>query len=177
MSTEVSEDGPRQPVSVSHAPARVSTGLALVAGLLAVLTSASTVFALMIAGIGFAGLATGLLVLQSRRVAGVGTAVVFAGVLLNGLTGASEAFLVFGALASILAFDLTQNAFGVGAQLTTATETWRGESVHAAASAGVGAVTVIVAFGIYAVLSGTEVEAIGLAFLMVAATVLVWSIR
>lgn len=179
MSTDVAtdEEEPGTPVSVRHAPARLSAGLAVVAALLAVVTTSSSIFALMIGGIGIAGLLTGLFALGSRSIAGVGTGVIFAGVVVSGLGGGNVVFLVFGALTSILAFDLTQNAFGVGAQLTTATETWRGEIVHAAGSTGVGAVTVIVALLIYSVLSGTQLAIVGFVFLMLAATVLVWVIR
>lgn len=178
VSVEVdAPEEPRSAVEVTHAPARASAVGAVVTGLLAAVTSApASIIALVVAVFGVAGLVVGTFVRPSRRVAGIGTAVIFAGVVASGLSGAGEGLVVFGVLASILSFDLTQNAFVVGDQLSTGTETWRGEAVHAAGTAAVGAISVVLAFAIYLV-AGGELATAGLAFLFVAAIVLIWAIR
>lgn len=179
MSTEIAAEADEEPgtaVTVSHGPARVSAAMALFAALLALFTSATFFLGLLVGVFGFVGLAVGLFGFGSRRLAGLSTALVFAGVVASGVSGAPETLVVLGALASIAAFDLTQNAFSVGSQLSAETETWRGEFVHAAATAGIGAVTVIVSFAIFA-LAGGQVAAPALVFLFLGVVLLLWAIR
>jgi Flp pilus assembly protein TadB len=81
-----------------------------------------------------------------------------------------------GSFATILAFDIGQNAFSVGRQMSDETETTRGELVHASASLAVGIVIVGVAAVVYiAAFEGLSVSS--LAFLLFGAMLLVWVIR
>ncbi|MCU4741268.1 hypothetical protein OB955_06155 [Halobacteria archaeon AArc-m2/3/4] len=165
-------------VTVTHKPARLSGGLAVGCGLLAVLTSApATIIALLIGVFGLAGLAAGQFVLESRRAAGVGTALIFVGVLVSGVLGNSEVLVTVSTLATILAFDLSQNAFSVGAQMSSATDTTRGEIIHAAASFFVGSVAIVVAFAVYFVVGTGGQPIAALAFVLLAAVILSWSVR
>ena len=185
MSTETaSETEPAEPadepiraVQVTHAPARLSGALATGAGLLAVLTTLfGSALALLVGLFGLGGLAAGLFGLHSQRVASLGAAIVFVAVVVGGLFGAPELFVVVGALATVVAFDLSQNAFSVGRQLSTETDTRRGELVHAAATVAVGSVAVVVAFAIYALAAGGQPIS-ALAFILLASIVLVWAVR
>ncbi|WP_207586556.1 DUF7519 family protein [Halomontanus rarus] len=176
-STETDIQDVLEAVTVTHEPARLSSGLAVGCGLLAVLTSApATILALLIGVFGLAGLAAGQFVFQSRRAAGVGTALIFVGVVVGGVLGNSEVLVTVSTLATVLAFDLSQNAFSVGAQLSSATDTTRGEIIHAAASFFVGSVAIVVAFAIYFVVGGGQPIA-ALAFVLLAAIILSWSVR
>lgn len=176
-STETDIQDVLEAVTVTHEPARLSSGLAVGCGLLAVLTSApATILALLIGVFGLAGLAAGQFVFQSRRAAGVGTALIFVGVVVSGVLGNSEVLVTVSTLATVLAFDLSQNAFSVGAQLSSATDTTRGEIIHAAASFFVGSIAIVVAFAIYFVVSGGQPIA-ALAFVLLAAIILSWSVR
>lgn len=176
-STETDIQDVLEAVTVTHEPARLSSGLAVGCGLLAVLTSApATILALLIGVFGLAGLAAGQFVFQSRRAAGVGTALIFVGVVVSGVLGNSEVLVTVSTLATVLAFDLSQNAFSVGAQLSSATDTTRGEIIHAAASFFVGSIAIVVAFAIYFVVGGGQPIA-ALAFVLLAAIILSWSVR
>lgn len=179
MSVEVDPaDEPLTAVEVGHGPARVSAVGATVAALVAALANLpASVIGFGVSLFGFVGLAIGLFVLPSRRLSGLGTGIVFLGVVLTGVFGPDPVLVVTGVLASILAFDLSQNAFGVGEQLSKATETWRGESVHAAGSLAAGAVSAALAFGIYLVLAGGQLEPFGLVLLFAGAVALVYAIR
>lgn len=185
MSTSTDTDGderrtdsqPLPAVTVVHEPARLSSALAVGCGLLAVLVSApATILAVLIGVFGLAGLAVGQFVIESRRTAGIGTALLFLAVIVGGLFGNGEMLTTVGALATVLAFDLSQNAFSVGNQLSTATDTSRGETIHAAASLFVGAIAIVVAFGIYLLAGGGQPVA-ALAFVLLAAVLLVWAVR
>lgn len=176
VENESVEDG-RLAVPVRHGPARLSSALAIGAAILAVLASApASIVALVLGVFGLLAVLVGLLALESRRLTAIGTGIVFAGVVASGLSGGTTWLLALAALATILAFDLGQNAFSVGTQLSTSTETWRGEVVHAAGSVAAGAVTVIVALAIYGVAGGEQSPA-ALAFVLLAVIVLVWAIR
>lgn len=177
MSVETDQAEEPVAVDVRHAPARVSAIAATVAALVGtVSTVPASVVGLFVAVFGLVGVVVGLFVVSSRRLSAIGTGIVFMGVVFTGLLGADEVLVVVGVLASILAFDLSQNAFSVGAQLSTDTETWRGEAVHAAGSVAAGVVSVVLALAIY-LLAGGEVAPAGLALLFVGAVVLIWAIR
>lgn len=167
---------PLEAVTVTHSPARTSAILATGAGVLAVITSATSVLAMGVGAFGLLGLITGLFVLGSKRATAVGTGVVFLGVVLSGVLGNPSPLLVLGAMAAILAFDFGENAFSVGNQLSTETETTRGELVHAAASVIAG--TLIVGVGAIVYAAGMEGLTYGaLSFLLFGGLLLVWGIR
>lgn len=164
-------------VEVVHEPARLSAGLACVAALLAVLTSAPASALAMVVGLfGFGGFAVGLFAVRSWLLVGISTAVIFASVIVSGLFGNETVLVVISTFATILAFDYGQNAFSVGTQLTAATETTRGEIVHAATSAIGGTITVAITIAVYLIVGGEQSIA-ALVFLLLASVLLVWTIR
>lgn len=175
MSAE-NEDDPRV-VSVTHRPARVSGGVALTAAFLAVLSTIfGSILGFLVSFLGLIGLALGLVVFMSQRVALSSTGVIFLGVIISGLLGAPAEIVVFGALATILAFDIAQNAFSIGEQLSAQSETTYGEIVHVGASFLAGAVTVVLAIGIYTI-AGEGYAIPALALLLLAGIALGWAIR
>jgi hypothetical protein len=162
----------RRPVRLS---AIVSLGAAAVATLAAILTaSVGGVFA----GLGIVALAPGLVV-GSRRLVHVGGVVLAAGMVLAGATGAgaaAELFLLVGTAATVVAWDVGQNAVGLGEQLGQEAETTRAELAHIGATLVVGGVTVGVAYGLYQV-AGSGQPLPALVMLLVAALVLTTALR
>lgn len=164
-------------VEVTHSPAKLSSVLAVVAALLAILTSGLvSLLALLFGFVGLIGVASGLFVLESRRAVMIGGGIIFVSVFASGLLGNTPLFLMVSAIATILTFDLGQNAFSVGAQMSAETRTQRGELVHAASSLIVGSIAAVVSYGIYLVAaSGQPIGA--LVFVLLTALVLIWAIR
>ncbi|WP_256299719.1 DUF7519 family protein [Haloarchaeobius salinus] len=162
----------RRPTRLS---AIVSLGAAAVAALAAILTaSIGGVFA----GVGIVALAPGLVV-GSRRLVHVGGVVLAAGMVLAGATGgggAAELFMLVGTAATVVAWDVGQNAVGLGEQLGQEAETTRAELAHLGATLVVGAVTVGVAYGLYQV-AGSGQPLPALVMLLVAALALTTALR
>lgn len=170
------EDESLGAVAVTHSPATASSVLATAAAGLAVLTSATSILAMGVAAFGFLGVVAGLFTLHSRRAVAVGTGVVFVGVVLSGVLGNPSPLLVLGAIAAVIAFDLGENAFSLGNQLSAETDTVRGELVHAAASVIVGILVVGIAGIVYvAAVEGLSYGA--LSFLLLGGVLLLWGIR
>lgn len=164
-------------VTVEHAPARASSVVAVVAGLVATLSTATgSILSLAVAFLGLGGVAIGLFAVESERLALVGTAILFVGLLVSGVFDNPAPILLFGAIAAFVAFDASQNAFSVGAQLSTETTTTRGELVHVAATLAVGSIAVIVAYGVY-LLSAAGQPASALVFLLLCGVLFAWAIR
>lgn len=165
-------------VDVTHSPATLSAGLAVGAGLLAVLTGGIfTGLALVIGLFGLIGVAAGLFAVESRGLTTAGTGVIFLAVLASGVFGSPPpVFLMTSMLMTILAFDLGQNAFSVGAQMSDQTETGRGELVHAAASLGVGVVGIVLAYAIF-LMSFDSASIVGVMLTLLAAILLAWAVR
>lgn len=163
-------------VEVTHSPARASAIMATAAAVLAVLASGTSLLSMVVAAFGLIGVAAGLFAVDSERAMAIGTGILFLGVVLSGVLGNTTPMLVFGSLATILAFDLGENAFSVGNQLSAETDTTRGELVHAAASVAAGILIVGLAYGVY--LAGIQGLSYGsLAFLLFGGLLLVWVIR
>lgn len=175
MSVETSDETATA-VTVTHSPATVSSIMATAAAVLAVLASGTSLLSMVLAIFGLIGVVAGLFAVESQRTTAIGTGVVFAGVVLSGILGSTTPLLVFGSLATILAFDFAQNAFSVGNQLSAETDTTRGELVHAAASLAAGVVIVGLAYGIY--VAGLQGLSYGsLAFLLFGGLLLAYTIR
>ena len=164
-------------VEVGHSPARLSGALAVVSALIAVLASGfASVLALLFGVLGLVALATGVFALHSQRAVGVGTAVIFLGVLVSGLMGNTTPMLLAATIGSILALDLGQNAISIGRQLSDDAYTRRGETVHAMASVAVGVLVAGLGYGMFLASSGGQpVGAVVL--LLLAAVFLIWSFR
>ena len=163
-------------VEVTHSPATVSSTIAAAAALLAVVTSGTSILALLIGVFGLVAVLGGLFVFESERAMLVGTAFVFVGVVVSGIYGNSLALLGMGTFGSIIAFDVGSNAFSVGRQMSDDTQTTRGEVVHASASLAAG--VVIVGIGTVIFLVGlTNLPIVSLALLLFGALLLTWAIR
>lgn len=101
-----------------------------------------------------------------------GTGLLLIGVLLSGVVhGASRPFLLAGAAATVVAWDVGEQGINLGEQVGSRASTWSAELVHAGASALVGAIGIGLAFGVYAV--GFErVPLVGLLLLLAGAVTL-----
>lgn len=168
----------RPVVDVDHEPARASSIIAIVAGLIAALTSAP--FALLAIPFGFGGflmLAAGLFISESRAWVTVGAAGIFSGGLVASATGGLTVELMLLSIIGIMvAWDVGQNAISLGEQLTSQTITRRTELVHAGVTALLASVIAGAAYGIYIVGTGGYPEQ-ALALLILGAVVLMWAIR
>jgi uncharacterized membrane protein YbaN (DUF454 family) len=148
MSAEL---GDQVPVEVDRGPARLSSALATIAALLAVLTSAPlSVLAVLLGGVGFVVLAVALFARGSRRLLWLGTVSIFGGALDAGARAAAPPALVLTSVAAVLlAWDVGQNAISVGEQLGRGAETWRAELVHAAVSTVVAVLVAVAAYAVF----------------------------
>lgn len=164
---------------IDRGPARLSAVVSLGAAAAAVLAAALAASAGgAFAGLGVVALAPALVV-GSRRLVHVGAVVMVAGLVLAGATGGgagAELFLLVGTAATVVAWDVGQNAIGVGRQLGREAETTRAELAHLGASLVVGSVTVGVAYGLYQV-AGSGQPLPALVMLLVAALALTAALR
>jgi len=170
--TTDSERTGRDTVTVDRRPSRTGAGLALAPALVAALAGGLYTWpALLVGAAGLLGLAVGL-VRGSRSAVTLGGTGLFAGAVLAGAEGAPVGPVLVGATAAVVAWDVATTAVSVGEQLGRDAETGRLEATHALASAGVGAVTVGLAYGVYLTGAGGRPVA-ALLFLLVAAVLLV----
>ncbi|WP_435335150.1 DUF7519 family protein [Haloarchaeobius sp. TZWWS8] len=164
---------------VDRRPARLSALVTLGAGALAALAAALTAsVGALGAAVGMAALAVGV-VLGSQRLVHLGAAGLFGGLVFAGATGggpAAELLLLVGTTASVLAWDVGQNAISIGQQLGREAETTRAELAHVAGSTVVGALTAGVAYGVYVVSTGGK-PLPALALLLVAVVILTTALR
>lgn len=182
MSTESADEasaavGDRSTVGVDHTPARASSIGAVVAALLAALTSAP--FAVLALPLGFGGvviLAVGLFVREERSWVTFGAAGLFLSVLVSGIDGTSVELLLVSAAAAAVAWDTGQHAISLGDQLGRHTRTWRNEAFHASASVVVAMVTAAFGYGVYSTVGGSV--PVGAATLLAVGIVfLAWAVR
>lgn len=156
-------------------PSSLGRGLTVAAGLLA---SVSLAPALPAVGVGV--LATGALAyalrVRSGRVLGVGVATLVVALLLGGVLGTPAELLVIAAGATILAWDVGDNALGVGEQLGRTARTARLELVHAAASLAVAVVGAAVAYAVFGLAGGGR-PVLAVVLLLLGATILVGVLR
>jgi hypothetical protein len=162
--------------AVDDRPARISAGLAVLAGVgtVGLVAPGSPTAAAVAVG----GLALVVAGLAGRSVAGVtgGSFGLFVGVLLAGNADAGAVLLVGAALGAVLAWDFGEQAITVGRQVGREATTTRGELTHAAASLLVGLATVAVLVGTFrAATGGFHVGA--LLVLLAAAVVLVSALQ
>jgi hypothetical protein len=122
----------------THRPTRLSSAGALLAAVVVVLVGGTGgVVALVVATAGMLSLG-GALVRGSRGWAATGTMGLFGALVVAGLTGAGSLPVLAGTAATMIAWDLSEHAIGLGEQLGRAAITHRQEGVHAALSLGVG---------------------------------------
>lgn len=135
-------------------PSRFGAALAAGAGLVAVAgLAAFRPVAGLVAGVGLVALVAGVVV-SSRRLVTAWLVLAWLGAVV-GATGplppAATGLVVLGA---VVAWDAGQRAVGLGRALTRPAATARAETVHASATAAVGAATLGVAYGVYALAGG-----------------------
>lgn len=159
-------------MTVDRRPARLSRGLAVGAGLVAVAASGAYSWG----ALGVGGLA--LLVLGAGLVRGRDAAVtlgavgLFAGAVVAGVRGAPAAAVLVATAASVLAWDAGRTATSVGRQLGRAADTRRVEAVRAGGSLVVGLATAGVGYGVFRTATGGQPVA-ALLFALLAAVLLV----
>lgn len=164
-------------VEVDHSPTRVSSYVAIAAGIVAALLSAPFALLALPVGIGGVGiLAMGLLRGGNRMWVTMGTAGLFLSVLIAGGFGTSPVFLLLSAAATLFAWNAGLNAIGLGEQIGRHSETRRNEIIHLSAAAIVAAVAVAFSFIVYTVAGGGRPVA-ALTLLLFGAVFLAWAIR
>jgi hypothetical protein len=175
MSADLVDD---PPVEVDRGPARLSSALATAAALLAVLTTAPlSTLALPLAVAGFATFLLALFATGSRGLLWLGSVGIFGGALVaGGIAGAPPVLVLASVAAMVLAWDLGQNAIGMGEQLGRHAVTWRAELFHAAASSVVAAVVGGVAYVVYRLGTGGQ-PVLALVLLLAAGVLLTWALR
>lgn len=134
--------------AVDRSPARVSSMLAVVAGVVAVVATAFSGLALASGVGGLVCLAAGVR-RGSRRALGIGTAGLFGGVLLAGLAGAPTAALLLAAVGVVIAWDVGENAITVGERMGDIAATQRAEIVHVSMSVIIGALAAAGGYLVY----------------------------
>lgn len=159
---------------LDHAPARTSAGIAVVAaGVAIAVVGAPT--ATVIGGTGLVFLLLGVL-RGWRRAVTVGAFVIFLGVVYAGLQDAPPEELLLAGAATVIAWDVGEQAINVGEQLGRAAPTARGEVVHAASSTVVGVVTVGVGYVVFRLATGGQ-PLTALVILLAAVIALVAAVR
>jgi len=174
MSTESEEV---TTVTVDHSPTRFSSIAAVVAAVIAGVTSAP--FALYAIPLGLGGiavLASGLFMGANRLRVTMGAAGLFLSVLIAGLFGTGPEILLVSGAATVLAWNFGQNAISLGEQIGASSRTRRNEIIHASAATIVAMVGAGVGYGVYVIGSGGRpVAAVGM--LALALVFMIWAIR
>lgn len=156
--------------AIDRDPARLSSVASGVAAVGAAVASGlyswhALVLGLVGVGLVVAGVGTG-----SRSRITVGSAGLFAGVIVAGVQGAAAGATLLGGAAAVLAWDTGTTAIGIGRQLGREASTRRLELVRLAASAVVGAVTIGAGYLLYDRAAGGQ--PLGTLLALVLATVL-----
>ncbi len=149
----------------------LSIGLAVGTGGLATVALASVPVAAGIGAVGVALLAAGLFG-HSRRLLELSALALGAGVVSGGALGATVPATAFAALCAIVAWDVADHGFELGAQIGRNAETRRNELTHAGGSLVVGALTAAVAYGTFVGMAGGQ-PITALVFLLCGAVALV----
>lgn len=138
---------------IDRSPPRLSSALALLAGLCTAALSVAAPLALTGGLVGLLALALGL-ALGRQPLVTVGGGLLVAGVILAGVSGAPVLVTLVGTMTALLAFDLGTTALGLGEQLGRETPSAELELVHAAASTAVGLGVVAAGFLVHEVATG-----------------------
>ena len=158
--------------AIDRRPARLSSGVAALAGWLAVVTSGFYSWAaLALGGVGVVLLWAGLLRGWRSAVTTGAFGLVLGGVVAGAQHGPVLPVVTSVALA-VVAWDVGGTAISVGEQLGRDARTTRIEVVHAAASLAVGAVTAGVGYAVYRFGTGGQPVA-AVAFLVLGAVLLI----
>lgn len=139
---------------VDHSPARLSSGLSVGAGGVAV-AAAGTSLGGAIGSAGLVLLAVGA-ILGTRRAVTIGALTAFGGVVASGALGAGPEPTLIGTAAAVLAWDFGEQAINLGEQLGREARTRNAELVHAANSTLVGVVGVTIGYGLFLAAAGGQ---------------------
>lgn len=177
MSHSTHDDAERQQVDIDNDPTTVSSAGAIIAALVAAFTSSPFALIALPLGLGGVGMIAGTLFRNgSRRLISLGTASLFISIVISGGFGAPVELLLVSTIATVLAWDLGQNAISLGEQMGRQTETQRNEVIHAAASAIVGAAGAGLGYLIYLTSAGGYPIS-ALVLIVLGIIFLLWSIR
>ncbi|WP_121821959.1 DUF7519 family protein [Halostella salina] len=91
-----------------------------------------------------------------RRAAALTGVLLFLAAMVAGFLSAPDAVVVVIAGGAVVAWDLLDNAIGLGEQVGREADTSRAELAHAAGSVGVGVVVTVVSYGLYRVSGGGQ---------------------
>ena len=160
-------------MAIDRSPARLSAALAVAFAGFAVIAAGPE--GALLGGIGVPLVLAGV-VFGWRRAVTIGAFVVFAGVVLAGVREAPPEGLLVGTAAVVLAWDLGENAIGLGEQLGRAARTRRAEITHAALATLVGVVAVALGYAVFRLATGGQPLA-ALVFLLAAAIALLEALR
>lgn len=164
-------------VEIDHSPTVASSAGAVAAGMIAALASAP--FALLALPLGFGGiaiLAYGLFGSADRTTVSIGTVGLFLSVIVAGGFGTPLEFLLLGMAATMVAWDLGQNAIGLGEQVGRHSKTTRSEAIHASISVLVAMLAAVVGYVVYHSAGGGRPVA-ALTAVLVGVVLLLWAIR
>jgi hypothetical protein len=156
-----SSGGEVETVRLDPRPSRTGTALAGLVGLVALAAQAPAGPAVAVGGIGLLALVGGL-DRGLRRLVSIGILGLVLGVLVAGAVGLPAELLLVSAAASAVAWDVADQAMSVGTQVGRGADTARAELVHAAGSALVASVAVVVAYLVFRAVAGGPVLALAL---------------
>ncbi|SFR91718.1 hypothetical protein SAMN05216559_0959 [Halomicrobium zhouii] len=158
--------------SFDQSPSTLGVATTIVAGLVAVAATTVSPPAALLALAGLLVLAVGVH-RGSNQAHKLGTAGLFAGVLLAGAAGASPAASLVAFGGAVLAWDAGENAISLGRQLGAHAPTRRATVVHVAATGAVASVVGVLALVVYD-LSRAGQPTTAVALLLVAALLFIW---
>lgn len=161
---------------ISRSPVRLSSAVALCFATTVVLVLAlDSILAATVGALGVLLAALGL-VRGSRRLLGVAVAALVVGLLAAGMAGASPESSVLAMAATVLVWDVGENAINVGEQLGREADTRRLQLAHVGGGTAFVASVAGVAAAIYAVATGGQ-PAAAIVLLLVGAILLVSTLR
>jgi hypothetical protein len=161
---------------IDRSPAVLSSALAITAAAIAAGTSALASSVGIALGAGGFLVVVAAVVRGSRRAVTLGAVALLVAVLFGGLQSDAPYLLLPGVMATVLAWDLGEQAINVGEQLGRAAETTQLEAAHAAGSTVVAVGAGGLGYGIYLVSSGGQ-PVTALVFLLLAVVVLTSALR
>jgi hypothetical protein len=144
------------PAEADHNPVTVSSVVAVGAAVVAAVAVAfsSILLAVVVGTVSLLLFVLGLLS-GYRLAVGVGAGVLFFGLVMGATFGGTGVeVLLVGVVATILAWDVGENAINLGEQVSRTAPTVRAEALHVAASATVGAVGAGLAYATYTTATG-----------------------
>ncbi|WP_317175772.1 DUF7519 family protein [Halomontanus rarus] len=164
-------------VDVDHAPTAVSSTAAIIAAVVAAITSAPFALLALPLGIGGAGIvAAGLRLGGKREWVTLGAGALFLSILVAGGFGTPVEFLLVSTISTLLAWDFGQNAISLGEQIGRHSRTKRNEVIHASASLVVALLSSAFGYLVYTN-AGSGRPVASLTMLVLGVVLLIWAIR